>query len=110
LHIDTKPVGNPGFDLCEYPRATQSAIVGYVQRTDVVGGKCVIDREIRGMQQKSQDQVPGLSDTGYQVLQDIALGLTDRAIASRRSLSLRSVQNRLQQSYETLGVYRPTMR
>jgi len=69
--------------------------------------QCVIDREIRGVQQKSQDLVLGLSDTEYEVLQDIALGLTDRAIASRRSLSLRSVQNRLQQLYEKLGVYQP---
>lgn len=69
--------------------------------------QCVIDREIRGVQQKSQDQVFGLSDTEYEVLQDIALGLTDRTIASRRSLSLRSVQNRLQQLYEKLGVYQP---
>ncbi|WP_231665341.1 response regulator transcription factor [Pseudomonas quasicaspiana] len=70
--------------------------------------QCVIDREIRGVQQKSQDLVFGLTDTEYEVLQDIALGLTDRAIASRRSLSLRSVQNRLQQLYEKLGVYQPT--
>lgn len=69
--------------------------------------QCVIDREIRGVQQKSQDLVLGLSDAEYEVLQDIALGLTDRAIASRRSLSLRSVQNRLQQLYEKLGVYQP---
>ena len=70
--------------------------------------QCVIDREIRGVQQKSQDQVLGLTDTEYEVLQDIALGLTDRAIASRRCLSLRSVQNRLQQLYEKLGAYQPT--
>ena len=38
---------------------------------------------------------------------DIALGLTDRAIAKRRNLSLRSVQNRLQQLYEKLSVYQP---
>lgn len=69
--------------------------------------QCVIDREIRGVQQKSQDQVLGLTDTEYEVLQDIALGLTDRAIASRRCLSLRSVQNRLQQLYEKLGAYQP---
>ena len=42
------------------------------------------------------------------MLQDIALGLTDRTIANRRSLSLRSVQNRLQQLYEKLGIYQPS--
>ena len=45
--------------------------------------------------------------TEYEVLQDIALGLTDRVIAQRRNLSLRSVQNRLQQLYEKLGVRQP---
>ena len=69
--------------------------------------QCVIDREIRGVQQKAQDHQLGLNDTEYEVLQDIALGLTDRTIASRRNLSLRSVQNRLQQLYEKLGVYQP---
>lgn len=69
--------------------------------------QCVIDREVRGVQQKSQNQLLGLTDTEYEVLQDIALGLTDRIIAQRRNLSLRSVQNRLQQLYEKLGVRQP---
>lgn len=69
--------------------------------------QCVIDREIRGVQQKTHDQRLGLRDEEYEVLQDIALGLTDRYIAQRRNLSLRSVQNRLQQLYEKLGVYQP---
>lgn len=70
--------------------------------------QCVIDREVRGVQQKSQNQLLGLTDTEYEVLQDIALGLTDRIIAQRRNLSLRSVQNRLQQLYEKLGVRQPS--
>jgi len=70
--------------------------------------QCVIDREVRGVQQKSQNQLLGLTDTEYEVLQDIALGLTDRVIARRRNLSLRSVQNRLQQLYEKLGVRQPS--
>ena len=69
--------------------------------------QCVIDRDVRGVQQKSQNQLLGLTDTEYEVLQDIALGLTDRIIAQRRNLSLRSVQNRLQQLYEKLGVRQP---
>ena len=69
--------------------------------------QCVIDREVRGVQQKSQNHLLGLTDTEYEVLQDIALGLTDRIIAQRRNLSLRSVQNRLQQLYEKLGVRQP---
>jgi len=69
--------------------------------------QCVIDREVRGVQQKSQNHVLGLTDAEYEVLQDIALGLTDRIIGQRRNLSLRSVQNRLQQLYEKLGVRQP---
>ena len=47
----------------------------------------------------------GLSDVEYEILIDVALGLTDKAIAHRKHLSLRSVQNRLQQLYEKLDVY-----
>ncbi len=74
-------------------------------RSIFVEAQCVIDREVRGMQQKSLGQVNGFSDTEYEILVDIALGLTDRAIARRRGLSLRSVQNRLQHLYEKLDVY-----
>lgn len=74
-------------------------------RSIFIEAQCVIDREVRGMQQKSLGQTKGFSDTEYEILVDIALGLTDRAIARRRNLSLRSVQNRLQQLYEKLDVY-----
>ncbi len=74
-------------------------------RSIFIEAQCVIDREVRGMQQKSLGQAKGVNDIEYEILIDIALGLTDRAIAARRNLSLRSVQNRLQQLYEKLGVY-----
>lgn len=74
-------------------------------RSIFVEAQCVIDREVRGLQQKSLGQAKGFTDSEYEILVDIALGLTDRAIARRRSLSLRSVQNRLQQLYEKLDVY-----
>src|SRR5690606_29926523 len=47
----------------------------------------------------------GFSESEYEILTDIALGLTDRVIARRRNLSLRSVQNRSQQLYEKHGLY-----
>ena len=78
-------------------------------RSIFVEAQCVIDREVRGLQQKSLGQAKGFSDSEYEILVDIALGLTDRAIARRRNLSLRSVQNRLQQLYEKLGVYQPDL-
>jgi DNA-binding NarL/FixJ family response regulator len=77
-------------------------------RAIFVEGQCVIDREVRGLQQKSLGHRAGFTDSEYEVLLDIALGLTDRAIAERRNLSLRSVQNRLQQLYEKLGIYKTT--
>ncbi len=73
-------------------------------RSIFVEGQCVIDKEIRGVQQKAHDRSVGFTDSEYEILLDIALGLTDRAIANRRRLSLRSVQNRLQHLYEKLGV------
>lgn len=74
-------------------------------RSIFIEAQCVIDREVRGLQQKSLGNTHGFSDSEYEVLIDIALGLTDKAIATRRHLSLRSVQNRLQVIYEKLGVY-----
>ena len=74
-------------------------------RSIFVENQCVIDREVRGTQALSFGQKDGFSDVEYDILIDIALGLTDRAIAGRRGLSLRSVQNRLQQIYEKLDVY-----
>ena len=67
----------------------------------------MIDNEVRGLQQRSSGQAGGFTESEYEVLLDIALGLTDRAIAERRGLSLRSVQNRLHQIYDKLEVTRP---
>lgn len=73
-----------------------------------IEAQCVIDREVRGLQEKSLGKVNGVSDSEYEILVDIALGLTDKTIARRRNLSLRSVQNRLQALYEKLNVYQAT--
>ncbi|MGC3937607.1 response regulator [Roseobacter sp. EG26] len=66
--------------------------------------QCIIDREIRGVQQRTQDIHEGLSNTEFEVLLDIALGMTDKSIAARRGISTRSVQSRLKQLYEKLGI------
>ena len=66
--------------------------------------QCIIDREIRGIQQRALDIHEGLSNTEFEVLMDIALGMTDKAIAQRRGISTRSVQSRLKQLYEKLGI------
>lgn len=76
-------------------------------RSIFVENQCVIDSEVRGTQQMTVAPSVGLSESEYEVLLDIALGLTDRAIAARRGLSLRSVQNRLQAIYGKLDVHAP---
>jgi DNA-binding NarL/FixJ family response regulator len=67
-------------------------------------GQSIIDREIRGVQQRSSNRLDDLSAAEYEVLLDIAIGLTDQAIANRRGISIRSVQGRLQQLYAKLGL------
>lgn len=67
-------------------------------------GHCIIDREVRGIQSRVQDRLEGLTDGEYEGLIDIALGLTDKAIAARRGLSTRGAQARLKHLYEKLGV------
>jgi DNA-binding NarL/FixJ family response regulator len=68
-----------------------------------VEGQNIIDREIRGVE-RGLSSKEGLSETEYEVLLDIAIGLTDHAIAQRRNISIRSVQGRLQQLYAKLGL------
>lgn len=67
-------------------------------------GQSIIDREIRGVQQRATNQTDQLTDAEYEALLDIAIGLTDQAIANRRGISIRSVQGRLQQLYAKLGL------
>jgi DNA-binding NarL/FixJ family response regulator len=93
-----------------------SAIYGYLLKTSskerlrrsmqcvFLEGQSIIDREIRGVQQRAQNRGDELSDAEYDVLLDIAIGLTDQAIANRRGISIRSVQGRLQQLYAKLGL------
>ena len=66
--------------------------------------QCVIDREVRGVQQRTESRSEGLTNREYEILIDVALGLTDRAIAARHGLSTRGAQCNIQQLYEKLGV------
>ena len=66
--------------------------------------QCIIDREVRGVQQRSENNLEGLSDSEFEVLVDIALGMTDKAIAARRKMSTRGVQSRLKHLYDKLGI------
>lgn len=93
-----------------------SAVYGYLLKTASVDrlelairgvfreDQCIIDREVRGVQQRTENNLEGLSDSEFEVLLDIALGLTDKAIAARRKISTRGVQSRLKHLYEKLGI------
>lgn len=63
-----------------------------------------IDHEVRQVQHRVTNRLAGLSDTEYEGLIDVALGLTDQMIAERRRLSVRGVQSRLRHLYEKLEV------
>ena len=66
--------------------------------------QCWIDRNVRGVQSRVENSHTGLTDVEYEALIDISLGLTDKAIARRRYLSERGVQNRLRELYTKLEV------
>jgi len=65
--------------------------------------QCWIDPLIRRMRARGSRRDDKFTDAEYEVLIDIALGMTDLAIAQRRFLSRRGVQNRLQSLYTKLG-------
>ena len=66
--------------------------------------QCWVDSKVRPVQARAQHRNSAVTDFEYEVLIDIALGLTDNLIAQRRYLSRRGVQNRLQSLYSKLGV------
>ncbi|MFY9608788.1 MAG: response regulator transcription factor [Blastocatellia bacterium] len=73
-------------------------------RAVLIDEQCWIDPEIRTVQSRAINRASGLTDIEYEALIDIALGLTDRAIARRRYLSERGVQNRLRELYAKLSI------
>ncbi|MBX3074456.1 response regulator transcription factor [Candidatus Obscuribacterales bacterium] len=58
-------------------------------------GDPYIDPVVQGVQNRLKSKDDSLSDTEYETLLDVAIGMTDRAIAQRRHISVRGVQNRL---------------
>lgn len=69
-----------------------------------VGEQCVIDREVRGLQRRMRGRSDLLTEVEHQVLLDLCLGLTDKAMAARRNMSLRTLQATLQILYSKLGL------
>jgi DNA-binding NarL/FixJ family response regulator len=69
-----------------------------------VEGQNIIDREVRGIRLRGARQSDGLTEGEFEVLLDVAIGLTDQAIADHRKISMRSVQGRLHELYSKLGL------
>ena len=61
-----------------------------------------IDPVVRGVQARLKCKDNSLTDVEFETLTDIATGLTDKAIAARRHISVRGVQNRLSMLLEKL--------
>lgn len=61
-----------------------------------------IDPVVRGVQARLLAKDGSLSDVEIETLVDITIGLTDKAIAQRRHISVRGVQNRLKMLLEKL--------
>lgn len=68
--------------------------------------QCWIDPKIRSIQARSQRGVDNITDAEFEMLIDIALGLTDNIIAQRHYLSRRGVQSRLKSLYQKLNIER----
>jgi DNA-binding CsgD family transcriptional regulator len=66
--------------------------------------ECIIAHDLYRAYAHASDRQMGLTDVEYEALVDIALGLTDQAIAHRRFLSRRGVTSRLHALYSKLGV------
>lgn len=69
--------------------------LAYAIESIVVKNNPYIDPIVRGVQARMQCRDKSLTDVEYETLLDIAQGLTDRAIARRRNISVRGVQQRL---------------
>lgn len=69
-----------------------------------VEDQCFLQLEVSNVLKRLQDPKLGLTPHEYEVLVDIAVGLTDKAIAERRYLSRRGVTNRLNSVYRKLDL------
>ncbi|MFO7604628.1 MAG: response regulator transcription factor [Gammaproteobacteria bacterium] len=65
--------------------------------------QCWIDPKVRPVQARMTTGEGSITDAEFEVLIDIALGLTDNAIARRHYLSRRGAQSRLKSLYQKLG-------
>lgn len=75
-------------------------------RAVLLEAQIVVDQQIHKVQHQTRTH-DTLTDSEYAVLIDMSLGLSDKLIAKRQGMSLRTVQNRLLSLYDKLGVDGP---
>lgn len=85
-------------------KTNPSAVLRKAVEAVFVDCQCWIDQKVRPVQARANTRDSGITDLEYEVLGDIALGLTDNMIARRRYLSRRGVQSRLKSLYYRLGI------
>ncbi|WP_170789956.1 response regulator transcription factor [Ruegeria lacuscaerulensis] len=73
-------------------------------RAVLLEAQIMVDREIHQIQRDQSRSGEALTEVELAILTDLALGLPDKAIAVRRKLALRTIQNRLLSIYEKLDV------
>lgn len=91
-----------GYVLKDSPSETLKKVVHQV----FLENQCWIDPKIRSVQARGQRGAGNITDAEYEILIDIALGLTDNVIAQRHYLSRRGVQSRLKTLYQKLNIER----
>lgn len=70
----------------------------------VLEGDCWIHPRIQRIARRTESGATGLTDAEFEVLVNISLGLTDRAIARRLYITEKAVQARLKCLYSKLGI------
>lgn len=68
-------------------------------------GQILIDREVHSLNSFGYLRREALTEVELLILNDVALGLPDKLVALRHSLSLRTVQNRLTGLYNKLSLH-----
>lgn len=76
--------------------------LAYAIRSVLLHDNPYIDPIVRCVQTRLQARDGSLTDVEYETLVDTAIGLTDKAIARKRHISVRGVQNRLSMLLEKL--------
>jgi DNA-binding NarL/FixJ family response regulator len=69
--------------------------LAYAIELVLIAGHSFIDPTIKGVRRRLQSKTDALTDIEYETLLDVSVGLTDRAIAQRRHISVRGVQKRI---------------